>query len=405
MATKWINNSAPNEIISIFNQGRSIKNGKVSFEAFSFEPLASAISTYIEFSEAIPNAIRRQLVVRAIFDAGKAEITPHTLLDALNSQQSRYLRKVNKKLVVVTTLSASGPPPFKQLSFDGVRFSFPKRIEKYDRSKSMEAAKHMLHSEQPSGYQPVLARLHARSEDEAIERSLSGIDTIRAIWNLSIMGKVDWRISHEKRRPINELTLGPLHTVHTSDGRTMSERYWYEPSFVGNARICDFKSKANQLRRSWMSAQRKLRNSRLKKQCVKGLQMYVQAFDQYDFATSFVKLWSALEYLTGTQNDRYEITVRRAASMFKDHKAAKEILQHLRVRRNSLVHTLGEHNDIETITYQLKVFVETLLQFYVRNPFDLQNQDEVRYFLDLPRDSSIINRRAELVRFGRKFMI
>jgi hypothetical protein len=75
----------------------------------------------------------------------------------------------------------------------------------------------------------------------------------------------------------------------------------------------------------------------------------------------------------------------------------------LRDYRNRAVHTGSGNEDIETLMFQLKNFVETALEFLVANKFGLKNLGEVAQFLDLPDDRTALTDRIQLLRSALKY--
>jgi hypothetical protein len=117
----------------------------------------------------------------------------------------------------------------------------------------------------------------------------------------------------------------------------------------------------------------------------------------------FLKLWSLLEHLTQSTTDDKKVTVRRAAFIWKDYEFSKEILLHLGDVRNNMVHLdrFGERG--EAVVYQLKRYVEALLDFYIASGNKFKSTEEIKHFLDLNPKRELLSERSRLIRRGIKF--
>jgi hypothetical protein len=71
--------------------------------------------------------------------------------------------------------------------------------------------------------------------------------------------------------------------------------------------------------------------------------------------TSLLGMWQVLEKLTGT--DRYDLLIDRLVRLFRDPEEAREIANHVRLRRNQTVHSA--HN-ISSEAHSILLQVETL---------------------------------------------
>lgn len=115
---------------------------------------------------------------------------------------------------------------------------------------------------------------------------------------------------------------------------------------------------------------------------------YARALDGRDMEAVFLRLWSLLESLTGTTaGESYDTTIDRASFLFGDLDVVRHLLEHLRSRRNRLVHQAEEHGAAaEELVYQVKYFVEALLVFHLNTGRQLRSMAKATEFLSLPRN-------------------
>ena len=125
--------------------------------------------------------------------------------------------------------------------------------------------------------------------------------------------------------------------------------------------------------------------------------LYNAALDSYSFDTAFIKLWATLELLTGTDRNNYDLMVKRTAFIFKDVEAVKAHLNILRDCRNDIVHKGYMEGQKEILLYDLKLYVEWLINFLLWNVKYLKNFGEIKQLLDsCPDNNGIVQSRKEL---------
>lgn len=131
---------------------------------------------------------------------------------------------------------------------------------------------------------------------------------------------------------------------------------------------------------------------------------YVRALDSADLNDAFLRLWSLLEYLTDSTHDPYKVATRRAAFMFADRERSQLVLAHLTNHRNRFVHVGSDTDDIESLVFQLKRYVDALLFFHIGNHFDFHSRAEAARFMDLPTDKSELDLRINRLRHAKRYI-
>lgn len=141
---------------------------------------------------------------------------------------------------------------------------------------------------------------------------------------------------------------------------------------------------------------RKLRSCPYTDELINSFVRYGRALDNLDFETVFLKLWSLLEFLTCSA-EKYDLLIRRVSFLYAENNLVRQFLQHLRVRRNSFVHSAMETDQAVSLVFQLKDFVERVLLFHVRNSGRFESREDAARYLDLPYDPKVI--RHEIRRY------
>lgn len=229
------------------------------------------------------------------------------------------------------------------------------------------------------------------------------IDLIRGIWNLFFNLKAKYRVSSGRAKPVNNILLGPIHTLHYPDGGAATTNYWYDVGYCGPQNLFDIRKDKKQLSKFESKIRDMLKKHYYKKTISELVIRYCRALDDPNLSSCFLGLWSVLEGLTASGNDRYDVTIRRAAFIWEDPNYHKQILQNLRMYRNIHVH-LGSHSDrVESYVFQLKNYVEQLLLFHIGNKLGFRDLKETSQFLDLPFDSSDVKNKRKMLDKAWKF--
>ena len=399
MCAKWNDkNFNPGIITSELNKVRKQSAGKVEYKGWAFQPLRAALTSAIIFDFRIHESVRPRLINRALFAiTPQGKLSTDDIVNEICDQERRYLSIPPKPYFLRSNLSISGPLPFNQYTFDRKKMAFKFSRSKFDQKGVPRYAVDHFHGPVPENYQPVLIDVRARSDTEAGNIALDYLDFVRGQWNLWLNSAVSLKLTAGKRQPVNQVRLGPLHTLHNQNGDLVEENFWwYEPNYIDPGKSADLSQNSNSLKKFSINCRRMLAGSGLKECAIEGLIRYTRALDHWNLETCYIELWSTLEYLTNSDRNANEPTIRRAASLYGNYQLALEIAKHLRERRNRLIHSAEQNEDVEILIYQLKNYVEHLLRFYISNQFKLNSRNEVSQFLDQPHDVGVLRRRMKL---------
>lgn len=245
-----------------------------------------------------------------------------------------------------------------------------------------------------------------RSETEAAEKAINALDFLRGIWNFTINWGSPHRWSTSPHPPINRIRLGPIHTLHDWMGKLATNTFWYESNLGPDRYIFDFKSVDwGEIKKTERWLRSKLLRHRYDEEMTNAFIRYSRSLDSRDLYATYLALWGVLEFLTAIQNGRYKDTARRTAFLF-DHEERDyhyEVLRHLIRFRNRRIHADAESSEIETLTYQLKGYVEALINFHLHNHYRFDSIGDAGDFLQLPYKLEDINDRIQRSIYARRF--
>jgi hypothetical protein len=409
MTVSWNDQYNPDELAQYIEQCKKVdESGRIHFEGFRFMEYQVVLYSMLDFPDTVPEIEGRRIAQRAIVQAGKSgTITRKSLIAEASKLTQEYLKRSTERYVLVTTLSLLPSVALPTVRIDNTYVIFepyhPLRYQK-GRLQLVESARHSLFAEPPTEYLSVRVHVSARSPYEGADKATDILDLVRGIWNW-FYNRPRWiRSSSGRRSPINKVILGPLHTLHHLTGRLATETWWYQPEYLGA--VPSFNPLPEDIEGMYKfldNVRDRLAKCSYRESVEQGIIRYTRALDLRDWEAAFLKLWSVLELLTNSCFDNNIMTAKRTASVYEDREYAWQVLKHLREYRNRSVHADVGNAAIETYMYQLKNFVEGLLDFHLGKSRRFESLQEAARFLDLPTDKAALETRARLIEYARKF--
>lgn len=400
MCGKWKEGYDPNPPISLLRRISSInKEGKARFKLVSgYKGSLAILRSALGFSPDIPHTLQQCILARAVSQCVKrSELTPKQLVRFVARAEQDYRNRASETFVFVSTLSIKHFDRLRSRRLGGTAVLLSRSLpRRFDRAGSEQRLKDMLSIESPTNYTWIRVRVVARSDFEAVERSMWGTDLLRGIWNF-VLNYGRFAILSSRPGPINNVVPGPLHTLHYPDGSLATETIWYDENYRRGKRPADVEQKWDRLSGAERFIRRRLVKSPVRDWLEEGFVRYARALDESRFENAYLKLWSLLEYLTGTMRKSYDKTIRRCLFLCRDADFARQELTHLRELRNRSVHSGEAKSEFETEVYQLNQYICRLFSFSVHRSRRFASFDEMMTFLDLPLETKDLGRRARLL--------
>lgn len=411
MCASWVGAYSHQIIVNRMNKSRNITgDGKVQYTASGFSGLFD-IDTVLLSAVLLDNSLaetdKRRIVTAAKYArmGGKRNLTANDLIKAIGEEERKVLNRPPVRYVVLT--SCSLPRLKTSVRYEGSTISIGSAIPKtFRQARESEAdlIRAALHAELPKRYLNVRISARGRSAYEAMDTALDRFDEWRGIWNLGLNRSQGWRHSSGKRMPVNRIVVGPFHSLHKPNGQLAVSHSWYEPDYTGELRPAQLNAeKLKRLREYEVQFRVLLRRSKYKDWLRVAIRRYVRALDSTDWHASFLKLWSVLELLTLTGRRGYDETIRRASFVMPEVDYHRVVLEHLRQERNRMTHAGTEADDRETHLYQLKRYVDRLLELHLVKSRSLSTPQETAEFLDMPPALDELRRRSAILRAAYEY--
>lgn len=406
MSARWKTGYEPAVIVDELKRTRQVgPDGKISFKSFGFDECRAALSTMLDIGP-LPELDARGIVTKAIFEASKSpDFSPDSIVRIADKLLVEFNKNVVRKYRLLTSMSFAEHAKPAKLSFQGTVFTFsaPSRKFRTARDEAMRHARYAFAVEPPTTYSTLIVHTEGRTPTEAAERALTNTDLLRALWNFGLNRGQTFRLSSGQRQPVNRILTGPIHTLHDPDGSSAGDTWWYEPQYMGPVALFDKSDHLIKTIRFQRKMSALLHKHNYKAPLQAAFVRYCRALDLRDWESCYLQLWSALELLTDTGTNGYGVTVRRASALYLEREYARQVLLHLRDRRNHAVHEGKSHEDIESLIYQLKRYVEGLLLFHLGTKHRFESIQEAAAFLDLPVSRDELIRKLRTVRYALKF--
>ena len=383
---------------------KTVKDGKASFSAFLSEDYITVLQTSLIFEDDIPEVEKRSLVVNGVFECAKKQvISLRGLLKYINIAEQNFRRKAFEEYDALTSISLKYLPVITNIRLNENVITFHRNTPtKYSLEEIKDRLFITANKPVPSAYTRVVISCKGRTYSEAINSAFESFDYLRGIWNFLINRLTSRRLGGE-RNPVNQILLGPIHTLHKKDGKLATTNFWYESFFDGKTKIYDIEKNYGYIKKNENYIRNKIKKIKYGNDLKKAFIRYSNALDYQDHNYSLLNLWSVLEFLTATLNDRYDTTIARTIFLYSDRDLAKQILEHLRDVRNKIVHGTERDERASYLVFQLKGFVEELLLFHIRNKLNFNSINEASQFLDLSYNKETIKNKIRLLKNAIKF--
>jgi hypothetical protein len=374
------------------------QNGNPRFGPAVFGDEFAVLESAIRFSKELPEVERHRIVHTLVSDIGGRVLTDDYILKEAGRLQSEFLRKPIESFVFVAEVSIR--PFCNTRSIGKTRIYFHQtRPPGFDFAKPESEIRSYVRDPLPTDYAFARVETRGRSRWEAFEMAISALDLLRGIWNLFLNRRSKARNTKGRPRPVNQIILGPLQTLHQPTGQLVDNSFWYDQGYRGpvnrlsvpDAQVGELqkfeKSVRDRLRRATEAERRWLQDL---------IRTYCRALDEENLDFAFLKLWMTLEMLTGTGEDPYAKTIKRTASLFTNPDFQSLVLETLRGQRNRLVHANESPYALERVVYRLKGYVESALMIYLENRLRVGSRSDFWQFLDLPFDRGSLEAKLRL---------
>lgn len=293
------------------------------FDSFTFRQIAAVLSTALQFKPEVPKRERQRLTWEACVSAkAGGTITVKSLLGAFHRGQEEFLKSLTRDFVFVTTISLPiSRVLYRRAIHAGSAVITDSLPPRYLAARASEMNQIPESDQRPPDHKYIRMSVSARSAHEAVDLALDKIDLIRASWNFLLNERTISQISYPTREePINQILLGRCHSLHQRNGEiALNGHFRRTRESLPSRTKAISQSEWVRARKRHRSTVLRLRHHPYPEILRNGLVRYVRSLDFIDEESCFLKLWSLVEYLTGTGHGSYDMTIQRIQFLLQEY--------------------------------------------------------------------------------------
>lgn len=404
MAIKFKTNFNPQAILDEIEKAKRIsEDGRLSFAVTDgYFNSQAALLSMLDFPDGVKSELDiHQLISSAINKTAIAgKVTKDSYLKKINELAVTQKSKTEGVFFLLSSISIDYDSlPFKKVKIDDCEINFVTDFnKKFTSRNSIKVGKYG--SGDDSGYSKVIVKMKSKNIKNAFSKAIKSLDFLRSIFCFFANNQSE--IIGDPYIPINKIMFGPLHTLHHTDGSLATKEFWFEMNYL---KINLYQSKAIDIYTKNVKFFIKKANKVKYKELIKNSMIsYVRAFDSQDQSDALFKVWGALEkIITPKSGNDYGKIVSRCAFLYTEYYYHRELLEHLRVRRNEYVHVGEKADDSKKCCYQVQEYFRTSILFHIKNKFFFDSIDQANEFLDLPVKIETLNKKRSLYAKAIKF--
>lgn len=386
-------------------------DGKAAFDPYEREFWLPVLESAVRTNDDVGQQIKHRCILQAVNDPTLTLKDCAAFLQRCEAAYETLTARPKKKFVVISSMTYSGEPLFSRITDGEVRVHWqPKPSSKFmrktwnARNNLTKTRKNYKVADESADNIHLFAYVSAYDVHDAHTLAADSIDCLRGILNLFVNSNRGIDPFSQLRRPhaFNRFRSGPYKTVHNLDGSLATETFWYENRWLHEMPSVKFKPEGiTEFRKNLHVWWARLQRSPLKKHIRQGLLRYCRALDLHDPEPSLTEMWGALESLTGTQREKGDLTVDRTVQLFKDRDEARQIANHIRIRRNSTIHAARtlDQREIDAILFHAEFLASRILFFCLEEGKRFKDRYELYDFLDLKLDTAKLKRTIALSKF------
>lgn len=405
MKLEWENNNCPRALIEIIKSNLSLTgDGQVShtigLELYFDDLFGKVIHAYKLDHDVLFREFT--IAIKETFQKNKLS-NQDAILQAFKARCNKILGK-KEKYILLTSISLNNTYLPKRRKVNNCTVSFSKKVPvKYRKARKKLLSQHpKLDLSEQEDFLFVSVSVKAPNIETAYISAVGALDIIRAIWQIGFKKNINFLSSSKDHEyPTDSIiSLGQVHTLHLGNGKEVTGGLRYEPRYQKRQAT---KPKKFSVTESNLEGQiSKIKNSPFQEHLNTSLTSYINALDHNVQEFRFMKLWSALEKISNTDDSK--ILIKRVSFFYENREANKAVLESLRKARNINAHSGIKPYNVEMKNFKMCKYLEDLIRFFIDNPFKYKNLAQIIAFISLPTELQTIDEQIANLNTVKKFM-
>ncbi len=363
------------------------ENGRLVYHSFGYDDIQWILLSIIDFGNILNVESQKTILTKTIAEVIKNQrFDKLFFIKQLNTELKFYNNKKEQTYFLLITLSI-GKLPFRKIKLgDSTITIHGKRFPKIFENERINLLKSNNFSDDIISYTKVSIQIKSKDYRDAYSKGFYYIEILRSFLCLQLNHGFEIRFGERSRKPINRILKGETFTLHFSDGKVVDKHFFYFALDYKDSKMLSLESeKLKSLKSSINWLTKAFNNCKPKHQLKIGqtLNCYVDAFDEYSYDISFLKIWTALEKITNT--DQNDDLIRRCLALFThDSKPfEKQKLEALRLFRNEFIHEGDKGIDSFHACFSVQDFLYNLIvKFNLAYSGFFENIEEANLYLD-----------------------
>jgi hypothetical protein len=393
--------SAQSLLDQLFNELYVNEKDEIAYKSwFRFDHLLPVFSSYMRIGE-LTSEEKNKLIRSCITQLRRTKKRDlNELIRTIELSVAGVLQVSPKKYYMTSTISlrrVSANPPIKMRIAEAdvqIGGRYPSEVKStswfYNGFGHVQPAT-------PNHYARLCASTKAKTTLQAAQTMINAFDFLTALLNFSIQrGSIS--IFGGRLRPYNDIRLGEFQVIHDDSGNILQDFLWYDPEFYVSTLAAEL-PRPDKIREIVRLSGR-LERSVLREPLRGALLQYNAALSIRDRHSSLMKLWSALELLTGTTKLDNKRTVKRALFLLPDREYFRLILDYAATARNSYVHLGVRQHQIDDLINALKLAVEQLIYKLLSFRWKLDEPEMLFQLMDMPTRLDELGKRLRVTKLS-----
>ena len=372
------------------------EDGSVTFSGFEIYEEFPILKTMLSFPDGLEGEEKDSLIWSTLSSVTGA-MTKDSILTRINQLYLERNATRDKNYAILTSISVCKAVFANSTIIDDVTIKavdeYPK---KYSSRKAFVDSLGIYKNANPVDYSKIMLIVKEKNPMRAATKALRSLDIYRSI--LCLFTNSQLEIIGDEWIPINKIRVGEVHTIHEQSGKMATEAFWFEPNFILAKTITP--ASVVLLKKKCLLTLKRISECAYSEIIKESMVRYVRALDEKDQHIALIKIWSALECITGISDANYDALIRRTSFIFKEYEYHRQILEHLRDHRNRCVHSADQSDKAKIDCFQMQVYIFSLISFHIGHRDTFKSLDEALYFLDLPTENALLlTRQYNVIQF------
>lgn len=397
----------PDALLDRLKKTTDFRGGAVGFSDHSFEDVCSTLPSLMELPPDFDHGRARNLL-KAAFMKLDNEFSADDISEACRQVYNDRATRPSQPYRVFSKFTIVDELPFSDFEIDGCTFALSSAIGaevdqlKATAKRRQSSAPTLVGSDPDHQYLGVRAEMHEKDSLIAVRRYESASQKIRGIINLAINYQTaSWTLfgteQEAKNKVRNDEVVIPVCKSSASTPELWQITPWAPPRVP-----CSLAGENRKPRRELLAkyAEKLQERSALSRFAGLCAQRYCRSLDDTDPQYALVQLWATLERMLCLETgDKYDVLIRRAKNLFFRDPLVPIYLDHLKDRRNQLVHDgfYMESALARQLVDQLTRICSSVLHFIILNPLDLKSVEQFRDYISLSSDADSLRQKRELI--------